>query len=300
MTPDLRQLRYFVAVAEESSFSRAATRLMIAQQSLSQQISALERILGAKLFDRDSRGSKLTEIGTLFLPEARAVLDRADEAVATVRRAVQGETGEIRLAFLGTNANHLLPPVVRAAREHLPELRVTTEETTIAQLVAGILDGRYDLGFTRPPLIAGLAARTIATERICAVLPEGHPLAGRAELTLSDLAHERWVMTPRSSWEPWHRYFDGRFHAAGFTPDVVAQDPSVQGLLGLVAAGVGVTQLGWSAHNLRRSGVVFVPFTGDFSPTEMIWRPGNTSSALLRMVDVVTELAATTDLTVTG
>jgi DNA-binding transcriptional LysR family regulator len=300
VTPDLRQLRYFVAVAEESSFSRAATRLMIAQQSLSQQISALERILGAKLFDRDSRGTKLTDVGTLFLPEARAVLDRADEAVAVVRRAVRGETGELHLAFLGTNANHLLPPVVRAAREHLPDMQVTTEETTIGLLVAGVLDGRYDLAFTRPPLVGGLSARTIATERICVVLPEGHPLAGRAELSLTELAHERWVMTPRSTWEPWHRYFDGRFRAAGFTPDIVAQDPSVQGLLGLVAAGVGVTQLGWSAHNLRRTGVVFVPLAGDVSPTQMIWRQGNVSSGLLRMVDVITDLAATTDLTATG
>ncbi|MEV0720263.1 LysR family transcriptional regulator, partial [Asanoa sp. NPDC050611] len=93
MTPDLRQFRYFVAVAEESSFTRAAARLMISQQSLSQQITALERILGAKLFDRDSRGTKLTDTGTLFLPEARAVLDRADDAVALVRRAARGETG---------------------------------------------------------------------------------------------------------------------------------------------------------------------------------------------------------------
>ena len=300
MNPDLRQLRYFVAVADESSFTRAATQLMIKQQSLSQQISALERILGAKLFDRDSRGTRLTDIGTLFLPEARAVLDRADEAVAVVRRAIRGETGEIRLAFLGTNANHLLPPVVRAARERLPDLRLTTEETTIGLLVEGVLDGKYDLAFTRPPLVSGLTARTIATEQVCAVLPEGHPLADRAKLTLADLANERWVMTPRSSWEPWHRYFDANFRAAGFTPNIVAQDPSVQGLLGLVAAGVGVTQLGWSAHNLRRTGVVFVPIAGEFSSTQMIWRQGNTSSAVRRMVEVVTDLAETTDLTATG
>lgn len=104
MTPDLRQLRYFVAVAEESSFTRAAARLMIAQQSLSQQITLLERMVGAKLLDRDSRGTGLTEIGELFLPEARAVLQRADEAMAVVRRAVRGEVGSLRLAFLPTTA----------------------------------------------------------------------------------------------------------------------------------------------------------------------------------------------------
>ncbi|MEU4680390.1 LysR family transcriptional regulator [Micromonospora sp. NPDC023737] len=300
MTPDLRQLRYFVAVAEESSFTQAASRLMITQQSLSQQINALERILGAKLFNRDSRGTRLTDTGSLFLPEARAVLERADEAVAVVRRAVRGETGRLRLAFLATTANHLLPPVVRAVREHLPNLELVTEETTIAPLVEGVLGGDIDLAFSRPPQVPGLATRTIATEQVCAVLPEGHPLADRPELALSDLAGERWVMTPRSSWEPWHQAFDENFRAAGFSPDIVARDSSVQGLLGLVAAGVGITRLGWSAHNLRRTGVVFVPLAGEATPTEMVWRPDNTSPALRRIVDVVTELAATTDLTTTG
>ncbi|RKN36589.1 LysR family transcriptional regulator [Micromonospora musae] len=300
MNPDLRQLRYFVAVAEESSFTRAASRLMITQQSLSQQINALERILGAKLFHRDSRGTTLSDTGSLFLPEARAVLDRADEAVAVVRRAVRGETGRLRLAFLATTANHLLPPVVRAAREHLPGLELITEETSIAPLVEGVLSGEFDLAFTRPPQVPGLAARTIVTEQVCVVLPEGHPLADRTELTLSELVNERWVMTPRSSWEPWHRTFDENFRAAGFSPEIVARDASVQGLLGLVAAGVGITRLGWSAHNLRRTGVVFVPLAGEVTPTEMIWRPDNTSPALRRVVDVVTELAATTDLTATG
>ncbi|MGI5149913.1 LysR family transcriptional regulator [Plantactinospora sp. CA-294935] len=300
MTPDLRQLRYFVAVAEESSFTQAATRLMITQQSLSQQINALERILGAKLFDRDSRGTKLTDTGALFLPEARAVLNRADEAVAVIRRAVRGETGQLRLAFLATTANHLLPPVVRAARERLPHLKLTTEETTIGPLVEGLFDGRYDLAFTRPPQVPGLAARTVATEPVCVVLPQGHPLADRTELTLSELANERWVMTPRSSWEPWHQTFDENFRAAGFTPDIVARDTSVQGLLGLVAAGVGITRLGWSAHNLRRTGVVFIPLAGEVMATEMVWQPHNTSPALRRILNMVTDLAATTDLTTTG
>ena len=300
MAPDLRQFRYFVAVAEESSFTRAAARLMIAQQSLSQQITALERSLGVKLFDRDSRGTRLTDTGALFLPEARAALARADEAVAVVRRASRGEVGELRLVFLATIANHLLPPVVRAAREQLPAVEISTTETTIGPLVDGVRHGKYDLAFTRPPQVPGLAARTIATEAVCAVLPAGHPLADRAELALADLADERWVMTPRSSWEPWHRAFDESFRAAGFTPDVVARDASVQGLLGLVAAGVGITRLGWSARHLRRTGVVFVPLAGAVMPTDMVWRPDNTAPTLHRLLDVVTDLAATTDLTTAG
>ncbi|MFF7203268.1 LysR family transcriptional regulator [Streptomyces sp. NPDC008141] len=230
MTPDLRQLRYFVAVAEESSYTRAAERLTISQQSLSQQISLLERMLAVRLFDRDSRGTSLTAVGALFLPEARAVLDRADEAMDVVARAARGEVGSLRLAFLATTTNYLLPPVVRAVGRRLPGLDVATEETTIAPLVEGLRKGRYDVAFTRPPLVEGLETRTLVSEPVCAVLPEGHPLAQRAELTLGELAGEHWVLTPRSSWEPWHRAFDDSFRAAGFTPDVVRRDASVQSL----------------------------------------------------------------------
>jgi DNA-binding transcriptional LysR family regulator len=300
VTPDLRQLRYFVAVAEESSFTRAAGRLMIAQQSLSQQITLLERALGAKLFDRDSRGTELTEIGTLFLPEARAVLHRADEAVAVVTRAVRGEIGSLRLAFLSTTANYLLPLVVRAVRQRLPDLQLTTEETTISALVDGLITGRYDVAFSRPPLVDGLATRTLATEKVCAVLPEGHPLADRTELTLEDLANENWVLTPRSSWEPWHQVYDDEFREAGFVPKVVQRDSSPQVLLGLVAAGVGVTRLASSADSLRRTGVVFVPITGEFVSTEMVWLPTNTSPALQAVLEIVTELSASSDVTTAG
>ncbi|WP_406080868.1 LysR family transcriptional regulator [Micromonospora sp. NBC_00858] len=299
-TPELRQLRYFLVLAEELSFTRAAARLMIAQQSLSQQITALERALGVKLFDRGTRGTTLTDIGALFVPEARAVTDRAEEAVAVVGRARRGEVGNLSLAFLTTVANHLLPPVVRAVRHQLPDLRLTTESTGIAPLVQGVLGGHYDLAFTRPPLVPGLQSRTLATEPVCAVLPEGHPLAERTELKLSDLADEPWVMTPHSSWEPWHRTFDYQFREAGFVPNVVQEEASVQSLLGLVAAGLGVTRLARSARSLRRTGVVFVPLTGAFVHTEMVWLSGNTSPVLRRLVDVVTELAAATDLTQTG
>ncbi|KZB88067.1 LysR substrate-binding domain-containing protein [Amycolatopsis regifaucium] len=300
MTPELRQLRYFVAVAEEASFTRAARRLHIAQQSLSQQITVLERLLGADLLYRDSRGTRLTEVGSLFLPEARAVLARNDEALSVLNRAVRGEIGTLHLGFLTTTANYLLPPVVRAVRDRLPDLTLTTDDTQIAALVDGLTRGRYDLIFTRPPLIDGFEIRTLITEEVCAVLPEGHRLAGSRELKLADLADEPWVLTPRGSWEPWHRRYDSEFAAAGFAPRVVQRAATVQGLLGLVAAGVGVTRLARSSHSLRRSGVVFVPLTGDTARTVVAWAPDNDKPALPGVLDIVSELAARTDLTNAG
>ncbi|GIH08457.1 LysR family transcriptional regulator [Rhizocola hellebori] len=300
MTPDLRQLRYFVAVAEHLNFTRAAGALRIAQQSLSQQVTVLERVLGARLLDRDTRGTRLTEVGRIFLPEARAVLARADEAVAVVGRAARGEIGRLNLAFLSSTTNYMLPPVVRAFRERFPDVELTTSDVSISELVAGLRDGRYDAAFTRPPLVDDLATKTLITEQVCAVLPEGHPLATRAQLRLRDLADEPWVLTPRASWPPWHRKYDQDFHHAGFEPNVVQRASSVPSLLALVAAGIGVTRLAGSARSLRRTAVVFVPLTGDHADTVAAWHPNTTKPALPNLLEMVTELAATIDLAQAG
>lgn len=297
--PELRQLRYFVAVAEELSFTNAAVQLRIAQQSLSQQITVLERNLGVRLFDRDTRGTRLTDVGAQFLPEARAVLARAEQAVRTVLRADRGEVGRLRLAFLASTANYLLPPVVRAFRERYPDVELSTEDVSIGQLVTGLEAGLYDAGFTRPPLVDGLESQTLIIERVCAVLPTGHPLAGRDELTLADLADEPWVLTERSSWPPWHRKYDNDFREAGFEPRIVQRASSVQNLLGLVAAGVGVTRLAESAHSIRRTGVEFVPLAGETARTEVVWLSQD-KPAVRRLLEIVTKLAASTDLTRSG
>ncbi|BBH70819.1 LysR family transcriptional regulator [Actinoplanes sp. OR16] len=300
MTIELRQLRYFVAVAEHLNFSRAAQHLNLAQQSLSQQIRALERGLGVRLFDRDTRGTRLTGAGKVFLPEARAVLARFDTAVGVVQRADRGEIGRLNLAFLTSTANYMLPPVVRAMRERVPDLELATYNVPIDELVAGIRSGRFDAAFTRPPLVADLATRVLAVEPVCAVLPAGHPLATRDVLHLSDLAAENWVLTPRESWPPWHAKYDQDFTGAGFTPRVVQRSAGVPNLLGLVAAGVGVTRLARSARSIRRTGVVFVPLADDHAETVIAWMPAREGPALRNLLDVTATLTGTTDLTSEG
>ncbi|HET9141255.1 LysR substrate-binding domain-containing protein [Actinophytocola sp.] len=297
---ELRHLRYFVAVAEHLNFSRAARHLHLAQQSLSQQIGALERSLGVRLFDRDTRGTRLTDAGQLFLPEARAVLAQADHAVAVAQRAGRGEIGRLDLVFLASTANYMLPPVVRALRERFPGLELTTHNAQIDELVAGLRDGRFDAAFTRPPLVADLATRTLATEPVCAVLPVGHPLATRVELHLADLADEDWVLTPRETWPPWHEKYDRDFTAAGFTPRVVQRASGVSNLLGLVAAGVGITRLAASASSIRRTGVVFVPLANDRAETVLAWLPGRARPVQRNLLAIADDLAATANLTRSG
>jgi DNA-binding transcriptional LysR family regulator len=300
MTPELRQLRYFVAVAEERNFTRAAARLHIAQQSLSQQIRTLETQLGATLFERSTHGVELTEVGAVLLREARPLLGQAERVVEDVRRAARGEPGELRVGFLSSVANHVMPPVVRAFRNRRPEVTLVTEDVTIASLVAGLREGRLDAGLSRPPLVEDLETEVVLREPVAAVLPEGHPLADRDKLTLADLADEPWVLTSRASWPPWHRKYDEDFARAGYRPRVVERGTSPQNLLALVAAGVGVTRLPLSSRSLRDSGVTFVPLAGDVVEVVLVWRADARNPALPALREVVREVGRTTDLTVTG
>lgn len=300
MTLELRQLRYFVAVAEERNLTRAAARLHIAQQSLSQQIRTLETQLGVTLFERSTRGVELTDIGAVLLREARPVLAQADRATDAVRRAARGEQGVLRVGFLSTVANYFMPPVVRAFRERHPGVTLHTEDVPIAALVAGLRDGTLDAGLTRPPLVDDLATEVALRERVAAVLPEGHPLAGRAELTLADLANEPWVLTPRASWPPWHRQYDEVFARAGYQPRVVQRGTTPQGLLALVAAGVGVTRLTLSSRSLRDGGVAFVPLADDEAHVVLAWRPDAANPALPVLREVVHAVAGTIDLAAAG
>jgi DNA-binding transcriptional LysR family regulator len=300
VTPELRQLRYFVAVAEERNLTRAARRLHIAQQSLSQQIRSLEAQLGVTLFERTTRGVELTELGEVLLREARPVLAQAERAVDAVRRAARGEQGELRVGFLASVANHLMPPLVRSFRERHPGVALHTEDVTIAALVAGLREGSLDAGISRPPLVDDLESELIASEPVAAVLPDGHPLAERDELGLSELAGEPWVLTPRESWPPWHRKYDEEYAQAGYRPRVVQRGSSVQNLLALVAAGVGVTRLAMSSRSLRDSGVSFVPLTGEEALTVLVWRPDAPNPALPALRETVRELARTTDLMAAG
>jgi DNA-binding transcriptional LysR family regulator len=300
VTPELRQLRYFVAVAEERNLTRAAGRLHIAQQSLSQQIRTLEAQLGVTLFERSTRGVELTAVGAVLLREARPVLAQAERAVEAVRRAARGEQGELRVGFLSTVANYFMPPVVRAFRERHPGVRLHAEDMAIAALVEGLRNGTLDAGLSRPPLVDDLATEEVLREPVAAVLPEGHPLADHAELTLADLADEPWVLTPRASWPPWHRSYDEDFARAGYRPRVVQRGTTPQGLLALVAAGVGVTRLTLSSRSLRDSGVAFVPLAGDDAYVVLVWRADALNPALPALREVVHEVARTIDVAAAG
>jgi DNA-binding transcriptional LysR family regulator len=297
---DLRQLRYFMAVAREGSLTRAAATIPVAQQSLSAQIRSLERQIGAPLFVRGSRGVELTEVGLALLSEAKPLVTRADRAFDRVRRVAVGGRQTLRVGFLASVGNYVVPPVVRAFVEEHPEVALQTEDLPIAALVDGLRSGRIDAGLTRPPLVGDLATEVVLREPVAAVLPCGHRLAGQEQLDLADLADEPWVLTPRSSWEPWHQQYDRDFAAAGYTPNVVQRGNTVQSLLALVAAGVGVTRLPLSARTLRDTGVAFVPLRDDHVDVVVAWIGDRPRPEIEAFREVVREVARTSDLLAAG
>ena len=278
--PELRLLRTFVVVADEGSLSRGAARLRLAQQSVSQQIRQLEGLIGAPLLERSSRGVTLTAVGDVLLREASPVLAQAERAMDTVLRAARGEAVQLRVGFLSSLANELMPPLVRLLAERRPDIDLHTEDLPIAAIVAGVRDGSLDAAISRPPLVDDLDTEVLGSEPVVVALPLGHRLADATSLRLADLADETWVMTPRSSWPPWHRKYDEDFAAAGYRPDVVRRGTTPQGLLALVAGGVGITRLAASARSLRAGGVCFVELEGERAATALVTRPAHAHPAL--------------------
>ncbi|MDT0345994.1 LysR family transcriptional regulator [Streptomyces litchfieldiae] len=259
---ELRQLRYFLAVAEELHFGRAAERLGITQPALSQQIKRLENDLGARLLTREARRVSLSAAGAAFLPEARETLARAGRAARVARRTAAGQAGRVILGFVGSATDELLPRALPALRARHPELRLVLREMTSSEQVAALRRGDLDLGLLRPPSppVPGLRTRLVAREPLVAAVPGDHALAERAVLTPADLAGEPFVLFPRER-GPWlYDLIVDYCRAGGGAPPRVAQEAvMMQTITALVAAGLGLALVPSSQRAVVRRGVVFRP-----------------------------------------
>jgi DNA-binding transcriptional LysR family regulator len=260
---ELRHLRYFVAVAEELHFSRAAARLNIAQPPLSRQIRDLERELGAELLERVKRRVQLTPAGRAFLPEARLTLTQAERARRTAQRAARGEIGRLRVGFVeAATFSGILPDVLRFFRKHYPDVALELFELSSLQQAEALREGRIDVGLLHsPPPDAEqwLQVERILRDPLVAALPLGHRLARRARLTLRALAPEPLLLFPRQNGPALYDRIIAAYRAAGFSPSVVQEAAQMHTLAGLVAAGLGVALVPGSIVRLRRPGVVYRP-----------------------------------------
>jgi DNA-binding transcriptional LysR family regulator len=261
---ELRQLRYFVAVAEELHFRRAAARLHISQPPLSQQIAALERELGCELLARTRRRVELTPAGEAFLRDARATLAELDVATARARAIADGRAGVLRINFVGSALLSIVPAAVQRFRGARPGVELELHERSTVEQLRALEAGTADVGLVRPPIDAGAGLRTeiVMRERTIAALRAGHELTGLRRIPLRRLAAEPLVLFPRSQAPGYHDLLTGRLAATGASPQIVQYAPEMLTIIGLVAAGIGVSPVPASVAHLALDGVVYRPLAG--------------------------------------
>jgi DNA-binding transcriptional LysR family regulator len=256
---ELRQLRYFVTVAEELHFSHAAERLHMSQPPLTQQIQRLEAELGVRLFDRTTRRVRLTDAGRILLDDGARILTQVDRAVEAVRGAGRGDRGRLVLGFVSSAPYEILPVALDLYQRRFPEVQVKVAEMTSNAQVEALREGHIDVGLLRSPLESpeGVSIETVARELMVAVLPRAHRLAHKRRLGLAELAEEGFIVSPRSDGPG---YFDALISAcqrAGFSPAIVSEASQAPAIVGLVAAGIGISVLPASVIYLQLPGVVY-------------------------------------------
>jgi len=287
---ELRHLKYFVAVAEELHFGRAAKRLHIAQPPLSQQIMNLEDELGVKLFDRTRRSIQMTDAGVYFLKEAQQLLLHVEQAAETARRIYRGQAGRLIVGFVGSVIHTFLPEGLRLFRERFPDVELVLQELNTAEQIKSLHAGRIDVGFLYSDAQDSLlASRQIARAPLMVALPSKHALSGRKSLDIRELAQEPFIANTRSSEPVVRDAFISLCHSAGFSPKIAQEAGHVQTVLGLVASGLGACLLPDFIKNIRRPGVQYIPLSGSPPAVKLavVWRGDDSSTLVKSFIKVI-------------
>ncbi|KWR70620.1 LysR family transcriptional regulator [Arthrobacter sp. W1] len=282
---ELRQLRYFIAVAEEMHFNRAAERLHIAQPALSQQIQRLERNLKTQLFVRTTRSVEITDTGRVLLEAARRVVSEADRAQSQVELATQGTTGLLRVGFVSSAALFMLPVMVNRMHEQLPQVRFQLQENTTERQVQELLEGQLDVGIVREiEPIYGITAIALRRESLIVAVPESHPLAGRSNAPLAELAGEEFVVFPRQQVSRLYDLISALCIQAGFHMRIVQEAIQFPTILGLVAARTGIAIVPESLRALQIPGVAYLDLSDEnaYSQVSLICAEGRRDSELVK------------------
>jgi len=293
---ELRHLRYFVAVAHEGHITRAAEKLRMQQPPLSQQIQALEREVDATLFLRHPRGVTLTDAGRAFLADAEQILSDVEHAKIRARRTARGETGRIAVGFTTSAPFH--PLVARAMREfrtRRPDVSFVLEESSSADMVSGLRDGRLDVAFIRSGLVdpEGITVHALLQEDTAVAFPAKHPLSKKPALALKELSEETFILYRRPDGRGLYDVIIAACSEAGFSPHVGQEAPRIVSTLNLVAAGLGITIVPASLSRLPLEGVVYRPLKGKPAlkvPLNLACRREERSVATLAFIDLVRRL----------
>lgn len=238
---EMHQIRYFVAVAEELHFGRAANRENVSQPPLSLQIKKLEEELGVALFERTKRRVSITEAGLAFLPQARAVLAALVEGREAALKAFRGETGLVTVGFVHSASVSCIPSLIGPFRRAFPGIEIEFREMAVSEQIDALMSGTIDLGIVRPPVREpAISSFTLVRENFCIAVPLGHRLAGRKSVDLAELDQESFVFYPRHRSPEFYRQLVNMCASAGFTPNVAVEANTMFTAVGLVGTGAGI------------------------------------------------------------
>nr|WP_315476057.1 LysR family transcriptional regulator [uncultured Undibacterium sp.] len=276
---ELRQLRYFIAVAEELHFTRAALRMHIGQPPLSHAIQMLEEDIGVQLFERTKRSVRLTAAGHLFLQDARRIIALTESASEMARKAARGETGELRIGFtFSTPFTALFSNVINRYREKYPEVNLIFRELSTNRQLEEIEKLQLDLGFIRPPEGAmeetmkfnNLQLNTLRRDPLMVVLPLTHAFSKKKKIALKELADESFIMYPHKAGTGIYPQVMRLCQAQGFAPKVAHEVGEASTIIGLVAAGCGISILPGSFERLHMDGVCYRPLSDTNAMTALL------------------------------
>ncbi len=285
-----RRLRYFLAVAEELHFGRAAARLGIAQPALSRQIAILEQAIGALLFDRVRSKVQLTTAGDVLVPLARDILLRVAEAARRTRAAAQGAVGSFAVGFVGSATYTFLPSRLQAFREAHVGVDLTLNAMNNAELRRALVDRGIDIAFARSRLNDGeFASESVLVEPLVAVVPIASAYAQRLSINLADLALEGFILYPRHPRPSFADDVIAFCRSAGFEPRVAQETMDLQTAMALVSVGAGLSIVPASVEQSHRHGVAYLPLSDPAIVTTlyMVWRRDNRSPLLERFRQTV-------------
>lgn len=283
---DLRQLRQFIAVAEERSFRKAAQRLHLSQPPLSVAIQRLEEELGTPLLDRSRHHVELTVAGATFLREARQVLAQTQRAIELTQRSAQGQVGELALSFVPSAAVGVVPRLLRQFRQAYPEVKLSLAGETTSQQVARIAQGATDIGILVPPLHGADSIRveSFAEQEFVLAVPADHSLASHRSCRLADVAGEPFVGFPMQEGPGFGAAVLAVCQSCGFIPNVVQVAPQIHTILVLVAGGVGVSLVPHALRSIAMENVAYVKVHHQRMPVTysigMAYRSDNRNPAL--------------------
>jgi DNA-binding transcriptional LysR family regulator len=289
MALELRHIRYFLAVAEERHFTRAAAKVGIGQPPLSQQIKDLEREVGAALFHRLAHGAELTEAGKAFLTAVKEMPLIAERATAAARRAARGETGSLRVGFTASATfNVVVPSTIRAFRRAYPDIDLTLEEANTAPLITRLREGTLDTAFLRPGAAGTdeLQVRRLSEEPMVVALPKRHHAAAFEQIDLALLKDDPFLLFPRETAPTLYDTVVDACRKAGFEPIIGQLVPHMASIVNLVAAELGVSIVPASMMQVRVTGIAYRQIAGQSPMTQLAlaYRRGETSPVLRNFI----------------